>query len=166
MDITNKAYDGIKQGYRFSEWPRAAAARQGAVRSFLPQLPARPALTLESRVPRTDARGAFSEHYVNPADPGVRVLVDIAVHPSVAAAHDALLHILAMVSAPILPSAAERGLAVGDVAFTGHGDSLLAVLFVRRNVVVDIRSVGNTPVVVAELARALDAQIQSLPRVD
>ena len=156
----------MKQRYRFSEWPRETAARLGTVRSFLPALADRHALSLESRVPSADVPGAFSERYVSPSDPGVRVLVDVAIHPSIATAHEALLHSLAMVSAPTLPAGVERNMAVGDVAFTGHGERITAVLFVRRNVLVDIRSVGTTPLAVAEIARTIDAQIQSLANTD
>lgn len=165
MNPTDKAYDGVKRRYRYSEWPRKATLRRlGTVRSFLPELADRHPLILEERVPMRDVPGAFSERYVSAADPGVRVLVDIAIHPSIAAAHDALLHILSMVSAPTLPFAAERNVAVGDVAFAGYGEILTALLFVRRNVVVDLRSVGTTPLDVVELALDIDAQIKGLPR--
>jgi hypothetical protein len=93
-------------------------------------------------------------------------LVDVAIYPSVAAAHDGLLHILAMVSESRLPFAAERGLDLGEVAFAGFSEIIAALLFVRRNVLVDIRSVGSTPVAVTALAQDIDAQIQALPRAD
>jgi hypothetical protein len=166
MTILDKTYDGVKERYRFSEWSAAEATNLGTVRSFLPQVADRHALTLEKRVPMRDVPGAFSEYYVSATDPGVRVLVDIATYPSIAAAHDALLHLLAKAMALTLPSATERGLAVGDVAFTGLGELVTTVLFVRRNVVIDIRSVGITPVAVAELAFDLDSQIRDLPGAD
>jgi hypothetical protein len=166
MNISDKTYDGVKQRYRYSEWSPAAAASLGTVRSFLPQVADRHTLTLEKRVPMMDLPGAFSEHYVSVTDPGVRVLVDIAIYPSIATAHEALLHILSRVSAPTLPSGVERGLEIGDVAFAGHEELVTAVLFVRRNVVVDIQSAGFTPVTVAELALDIDAQIKGLSRAD
>lgn len=167
MNLSDQAYDGVKRRYRYSEWPRTVElSTLGAVRSFLPQLGDRHSLILEERVPMRDTPGAFSERYVSPTDPEVRVLVDIAVYRSIATAHDALLHMLSMAMAPTLPFAAEQGVPVGDVAFAGFGEILTAVLFVRRNVVVDLRSVGRTPMDVRELAFDIDSQIRDLPRAD
>ena len=57
MAISDKTYDGVKERYRFSEWLTAAAAQFGTVRSFLPQVADRQALTLEKRVPMRDVPG-------------------------------------------------------------------------------------------------------------
>jgi len=133
MNFSDPAYDGVKQRYRYSEWPGTMElGTVGIVRSFIPRLADRHPLVLEERAPMRDTPGAFSERYISPTDPEVRVLVDIAVYHSIAAAHDTLLHMLSMAMAPTLPFAADRGVPVGDVAFAGVGEIVTAVLFVRR----------------------------------
>jgi len=167
MDFSDPAYDGVKERYRYREWPdKAELTTLGAVRSFLPQLADRHPLILEERVPMRDTPGAFSERYISPTDPEVRVLVEIAPYRSIAAAHDALLHMLSMAMAPTLPFATDRGVPVGDVAFAGFGEILTALLFVRRNILVDLRSVGRTQMDVRELAFDIDSQIRDLPRAN
>jgi hypothetical protein len=159
MKTANIGYEGVKRRYRYEEW-REARGRV-TVRSFLPKLDERHALSLESRDPM-GRPGTFSEHYVRSGNAGVRVLVDVAPHPTVAEARDALVDALARSSAPRLPSCEERGLSIGDVGFCGFGDPLTAILFVRQNVLIDIRSVGETPVAVAEIAKSIDAQLLAL----
>jgi len=163
MKTVDDGYEGVKSRYRLEEWREAAGSM--AVHSFLPELAQHHALSLESRVP-IGRPGSFSEHYVGKDDPDVRVLVDIAPHPTVAEARDALVQELARSSAPKLPSCEERGLSIGDVGFCGFGDPLMAILFVRQNVLVDVRSVGKTPVAVADIAKSIDAQLSALSGVD
>jgi len=58
-----------------------------------------------------------------------------------------------------LPRLDEKGIMIGDVGFTGHGDVTTGIIFVRYNILVDVRSIGKESLSVKEFARLIDNYI-------
>jgi hypothetical protein len=141
----------LKERYGFDDW---RGRDERLIRKPLPEL--RDAdLELESRDPIDGEPYAFIDFYRLRSRPA-RIAVTIVEHPSVSVAHEALLHILALVMAPQLPSCEERGLRIGDACFCSLGEMLEIVFFVRANVLVRVENVGREQVDLRDIATRLD----------
>jgi hypothetical protein len=108
----------------------------------------------------TGPRGTYLDEYQIGDDAEARVGVWISEAESHTAAVERLLDVLMMTMAPSLPTGAERGVDVGEIAFAGVGEVPTTVMFVRGPVFVRVVSQGRTPVSIADLARAIDGQLQ------
>lgn len=151
----------LKERYGFDHW-RGRGERR-LLRNLRPELtPAGLELESYDRIAGED-RG-FIDFYRMPHRP-VRVAVTLVEHPTVQAAHESLLRILALVMAPQLPSCEERGLNVGDACFCSRAEKLEKVFFVRANVLVRIENTGAERIDLGEIAVLVDEQLQSAQAV-
>ncbi|GEO82780.1 hypothetical protein [Pararhodospirillum oryzae] len=161
--------EAARQHFGFDQWPRplARAAEDAVpqVRGFalLPPDEARDeagAWIFERRA-AYDPSG-YTDFFRQPDHPHRRA--EVSVHEC--ASHDearlALLDRLSHCTAVTVPRLTE--VALGDVAFKGHGDFVSFVSFVRHNLMITIRSIGDEPVSVLPLATLVDRQIQDQAR--
>lgn len=127
-----------------------------AARRFAPARPLAGDLPFHARLVMSPMAGHFADHYLAAPADGRHVIVTIAEYPS---ATDARTH-LAMVlnnCMAILPR--RRDLDAGELCFCGPDDPPLSAVFVRRNVFVEVASVGAVPVPIADIAAEVDRQI-------
>jgi hypothetical protein len=152
--------DAAKERFGFETWPRrlGAAALSRTSGFALNLQTGLDGWILERRLPHGD--GGYADYFQQTGNAQHRVIVRVIEYPNHEAALEALLHLLSDSMAVTLP----RHDAVGDVAFRGHGDLVTTLFFVRHNVLVDIRSIGDEPVSVLPFAALADAQIQAAAR--
>lgn len=152
-------FDAAKERFAFQTWPRRlGAAALPRTRGFALNLQAGiDDWILERRVPHGD--GGYADYFQQTGNARHRIMVRVIEYSSHEVALEALLHLLSMSMAVTLPRL-EAG-DVGDVAFRGHDDLVTTLFFVRHNVLIDIRSIGDEPVSVLALAAVVDAQIQA-----
>jgi hypothetical protein len=146
----------LKERYGFDRW-RGRDGRR-LIRDLLPDLTAAD-LELESRERIIGEDRGHIDLYRRPARP-VRVAVTIVSHPTAQDAHEALLHVLARVMAPQLPSCEEQGLNVGDACFCSLGERLEKVFFVRANVLVRVENAGAERIDLRRVCALIDEQLQ------
>ena len=154
--------ENSKHRFSFDAWPRRVElAAQAKVRAFTLD-PASFAndWSFEQRLVHGDA--GYCDYFNNLDNPKQRVMVRVSEYPSHEDALLALLFNLTQSTAPTLPRLDERGINLGDVGFCGHGEEITSLIFVRLNVLIDIRSIGDEPVDVLALAQHTDDQIQAL----
>lgn len=153
--------ENSKQRFGFETWPRrVGAAEPTNVRAFaLTHAALVETWGLEERQVQGDA--GYCDYFKNRNHPKQRVMVRVSEYPSHEDARLALLLELTQSMAPTLPRLDQRGIALGDVGFSGHGEQITHLTFVRRNVLIDIRSIGDEPAELLPLARQADAQIQA-----
>jgi hypothetical protein len=144
--------------YGWKDEPLAGETAPRLASSFAPPRPASDDLRLDSRVALGPTAAHFADHYLGAPGEGRHVIVKIAEHSSPA---EARMHLAMVLNEwmTILPSCRERGLDLGDMAYCGPDDPPLSALFVRGNVLVEVASVGSTPVAVADMAADTDRQI-------
>ena len=63
-----------------------------------------------------------------------------------------------------LPEAASRKIELGDVAYTGFGETIQSTIFARANMIVRIHSVGKQNVSVVDIAKQVDNLFISKPK--
>lgn len=146
----------LKERYGFDRWRGRGERRM--IRDLVPDLTAAN-LELESRERIFGEERAYIDFYRRPGR-AVRVAVTITTHPTVADAHESLLHILALVMAPQLPSCEEQGLNVGDACFCSIGGRLEKVFFVRANVMVRVENAGAERIDLRKVCALIDEQLQ------
>ena len=153
--------ENSKLSFGFDTWPRrVGTAALAKTRAFTLDLaPLAKTWAFEQRLVHGDA--GYCDYFKNPDNPQQRVMVRVSEHPSHEDALLALLLILTQSMAPTLPRLDERGINLGDVGFCGHSEEITSLIFVRYNVLIDIRSIGKEPVSVIALAEHADAQIQA-----
>ena len=146
----------LKERYGFDHW-RGRDERR-LIRRPLPDL-SDAELEFESREPINGEPYGFIDFYRLRGRPA-RIAVTIVEHPTAAVAHEALLHILALVMAPQLPSCEQRGLNAGDACFCSLGEMLETVFFVRANVLVRVENAGREQIDLREIVTSLDVQLR------
>lgn len=147
----------LKERYGFDEWRGRDGQR--LIREPLPGLDDED-FRRESRDPIDGEPHGYIDFYELRSRSSVRIAVTIIEHPTVADAHDGLLHILALVMAPQLPSCEQRGLPVGDACFCSLGQKLEKVFFVRSNVLVRVENAGRERIDLREIATKLDERLR------
>lgn len=151
--------DKAKQRFDFDRWPRPLELDADGTRPAVRGL----ALTVADETDEWtfERRAAYDNGYTDffhvTGQPQQRALADVIECATHEAARLALLNLLSTAMAITLPRLDER---IGEVAFIGHGDRPDAVSFVRLNIVIDVRSIGEEPVAVLSLAKLVDLQIQ------
>lgn len=154
---------GIAQRrFDFESWPVAgtpdATGGPAALRGFALSLADETdEWTFERRAAYGDS--GYTDFFHVAGQPARRALIDVIECPTPAAARMALLDLLSEAMAITLPRLEDGR--VGEVAFTGHDGRTEAVRFVRLNIVVDVRSIGEEAVSVLSLATLADRQIQA-----
>jgi len=146
-----------RQRYRFDAMVASLAADP---RLLVPQLAlaAPERLTFVTRSPQDGNR--YVDEYLNGNDRAILVAVHRAA--TVAAAREALLGFLANCMALDLPTAASRGVVVGDLAYTDLGTPISLLAFVRHNLFVTVRYAGGEAGDdLARVAGDIDRQIQA-----
>jgi hypothetical protein len=160
MAINDDFRASVKERYGFESWPRAEAARPGALREFLPDVAARhPNLLLERRFPA--GLDAFIEHHTDRNDPAVRIMITITRFPTPQDAREGLIDELGTVMAPRLPDCRDHGIGVGEVCFCGFEPADANIVFLRRNLVVRVNSIGDRRKSVTGIAETIDRQIMA-----
>jgi hypothetical protein len=103
---------------------------------------------------------AHTRTFWRPAD-APQALVEAELHEctSVNAAHEWLLHLLAVFESPLMERQATP--AMGDVCFSGPTPTVF--LFARGNMAVNVRNAGRAIVDVTEVARSLDQNLIAKP---
>jgi hypothetical protein len=117
--------------------------RLAGKRGFVPQQDDLPEFTHERRRALPDHRNAYIDLYRQRSDSQVRFSVSVIEYSSPEEAHEGLVDFLTTVMAPTLPSAAEKGIEVGDVGFAGYAQVQTGVSFVKDNVFIRVESVGE-----------------------
>jgi hypothetical protein len=89
-------------------------------------------------------------------------LIEVELHEcsSITAAHEWLLHLIAVFESPLLTRQEEP--AMGDVCFSAPDPTMF--LFARGNMVLHVRNAGRVIVEVTEVARSLDANLIAKPK--
>jgi hypothetical protein len=150
-----------KQRFGFDSWPRlSGVAALPLVRHFsFEHGMAGPDWIFEEY--RLEGDSEYASYFHKQGSPSERVMLRLTEHPS---HEDALLAMLSTLTGFMrltVPRLDESGIALGNVAFGSGGSDLTHALFVRHNVFVEIRSIGDTPAPVLDPARRIDAQIQA-----
>ncbi|MBY0578540.1 MAG: hypothetical protein K2P57_05790 [Burkholderiales bacterium] len=153
--------DGVKQRFGFDTWPRRTGAMalsrtQGFV---LNSGTWADTWVLEQRLPHGDS--GYADYFHHTENSNQRIMVRISEYSSHEAALEAMLSILSQSMTVTLPRLDERGVMVGDVGFCGYGEDIHSLVFVRHNILIDIRSIGDQAVAVVDPAKQVDAQIQT-----
>lgn len=153
--------DAVKQRYDFAHWPRDEQAKPASTpRAFVfdPDR-AMVGFVLEDRSASPTNGSAYIDRYVNGADPSIRIIVRVTRFPSREAAYEGLIAFLETLMSPKLARSTERNIQLGDIAYCGFEDPLTQVIFVRRDVLARLMSIGDKDVSVAELAQRIDLEI-------
>jgi len=151
--------NGAKERFGYESWPRPPekTARRIARQVSLDTGKMAKIWGLERRLPWGDHGHAdYFEHKKNKEQ---RIMVRVTECRSHDDARMALLREISFSSAMTLPRLDARGITVGDIGFTGHDKVPTRIIFVRNNMLIDIRSIGNTPVSVEEFAKMADNYI-------
>ncbi|WP_139809891.1 hypothetical protein [Sphingomonas azotifigens] len=156
---SNVLLDGAKKRFGFETWPRRVGAEaEPRTRGLaLTVADGIGAWVLERRLPYGD--GGYADYYQETGRPQHRVMIRVTEHADHDEALQVLLELLSMSMAVSLPRFKERGGGIGDIAFTGHDDLISVLFFVRHNVLIDLRSIGDEPVSVRSFADVVDGQI-------
>jgi hypothetical protein len=91
------------------------------------------------------------------------IRIDIVESGSWQQSHEALLELLEGYQAPRLPEATSKKIELGDVAYTGFGEIIQSVVFVRANMIIRIHSVGKQNVSVIDIGKQLDNLLITKP---
>lgn len=153
--------DAAKERFGFARWPRRlGAAALPRVRKFALALETESAgWVFERRV--AHGSGGYADYFEQAGRSTHRVMVRVAEFHDHDEALLALLELLSQSMAVSLPRL-DRGQAeIGDVAFRGYDDLVGSLFFVRHNILIDLRSIGDEPVSVLPFAGVVDAQIQN-----
>lgn len=116
--------------------------------------------------------GFFTDYIRKADDPRRRMMVRYTECADYRDACECLLKMLTLFSMHRLPRASEIGLDIGDVAFGPRNASeaqdknFSAIWFVRFNVVVVVRSIGNLSLSVHQEAVSVDQRLRELARAD
>lgn len=129
-------------------------------RHFVPDLSGTPSLAFQIRVPTSRTASHFADHYVGAEGGELHVIVSVAEFATAAEAREGLVRILAHAMAVALPRCRDRGIEVGELCYCAPADPPSQIAFTRANVLIDIASVGRTPVAVDALAARVDRQIE------
>jgi hypothetical protein len=161
----NEFRDAVKQGYDFANWPRDERTEVMSLSrpfAFDPET-ALAGFVLEERSVSPANGSAYIDRYVHGTDPGIRVIVRITRFPSQEAAYEGLIAFLETAMAPNLARSTEWEIQLGEIAFCGFEDPRTQIIFVRRNVLVRLTSIGDKAVSVVEMAQRIDAEILGPP---
>jgi hypothetical protein len=155
----------LKETYGFDAWPAPDAATMFLhFWNYHPEPSTwRDVKGVETRRALALGRALVARAYHAVMGGGRVVSVSVGEHSDGRAARDSLLDILSTSMAPRLPAARERGLDVGEVAYVDFGDPLTWVVFVRGNLLVDVRSIGSDAVAVADIALVLARGLEVTP---
>lgn len=152
--------DGGKQRFGFDAWPRRLTTEAESIsRGFAldPRALATPWMFIERQV---EGNG-YCDTVQSSADPSQKAIIQVAEYPNAEDARQALLSDLTYCMAPTLPRLDAQGINLGDVAFGGFDGSFSSLIFIRHNVLANVRSIGKTTISVLDLAKLVDAQIQA-----
>lgn len=159
MDLDN-FLGNSKLRFGFDSWPRRAESLAPSnIRAFALNPDALVGSWLFDQR-QAHANGGYSDYFHRSDNPRQRAMAHVSTHQSHAEALVALLQNLTTSMAPALPRLDERGINLGDVGFCGYGENIVSLVFVRHHILSDIRSIGDVPVSVVDLARQIDDQIQ------
>lgn len=151
--------NGARQRFGFDAWPRPSEknAQIRVMKLSLDPGQIDENWRLEQRLPWGDT--GYADYFQSVKNARHRIMVRISEYPTHDEARLALLKEISSSSAVTLPRLDERGIMIGDVGFTGHGDVSTGILFVRYNILVDVRSIGEESLSVEEFARLIDNYI-------
>jgi len=149
-----------RRRYRFDEVVAELALRPSAGVSALALAPPE-SLVLVTRSPSPQDGNRYVDEY-RTSDRRV-ILVTVHRLAAASAAREALLRFLANCMAPELPTAASRGLTIGDLAYTDLGTPIRLVAFVRHNVFVTVHYADGNEATqdIVRVARDVDRQIRA-----
>lgn len=153
--------ESVKQVYGFDAWMRSPS--QPLLQTLkIPSAFFQP-FEVERQVVKPAYRGSKVTYFIlfSPIVPvEERLLLKVYECESVDTAHEVLLDILSTFSLMDIPNGDTLGFSIGDVCFGSRGGLQVAMVFVRRNVVVDIRSIGRKKFLIVPLAEKLDQYIK------
>ncbi len=151
--------NGARQRFDFRNWPRPSK-KNAQIRVMKLSLDPRQMdenWRLEQRLPWGDS--GYADYFQSTKNTRHRIMVRICEFRTHDEARLALLREISFSTAMTLPRLDKRGIRIGDVGFTGPGDVSTGILFVRYNILVDVRSVGEESLSVEEFARLIDNYI-------
>jgi len=154
--------EGARKRFGFDTWPRPSEknAQLSARHVSLDAGKMAETWHRETRIPWGDT--GYADYFESVKNNRHRIMVRVSEYRSHDDARMALLKEVSVSSAVTLPRLDARGIPIGDVGFTGHGDMDTGIIFVRNNILVDVRSIGEEPVSVAEFAKVMDNYITSI----
>lgn len=152
--------EGAKQRFDFNAWPcPSEKSAQFRTKGFSLNIKhIAETWHLERRIPYGD--NGYADYFENVENDKYRIMVRVSEYSSHDKARLALLNEISFSTAMTLPRLDSLGIEVGDVGFTGHGDIPTSIVFVRHNILVDIRSIGEEPISVMEFSQLVDNNIQ------
>ena len=163
-NFSEKAYrETVKQNYDFYQW--AGHTKEGdrniKISGFI--LPSKDAsfdVIEEEDLSPSDRQDRVTRYIcVSPQARERRIITTVFECKSVDEAHETLIDVVMTYMAPKLPRCETKNLTIGDVCFGSHGDLNLSVIFVRFNILNEIKSATPGPTSIDEFARAVDSLI-------
>lgn len=151
--------EAAKKRFDFHGWSQGDdAGQQHTVRAFSLNIDSdSTGWAFEQRAVYGDS--GYADYFHRLDDPSARAMVRVTEYDTRSAAETGLLETLSMSMAVTLPRLDAVRNALGDVAFGGHDELDQSVVFLRANIVVDVRSIGDKPISILDLAKRTDAQI-------
>lgn len=152
--------ESAKQRFGFATWPRRAGeAVQSRTSGFtLDVTPLADMWCFERRMPYGD--GGYADYFQSVDMPQHRIMARVIEYPSYDTALLAMLEEVSLSMAATLPRLDTLGIKIGDIGFTGYETTPTRIVFVRHNVFLDVRSIGEEPVSVIDFAKFADQQVQ------
>ena len=114
---------------------------------------------LERRLPYGD--NGYADYFESVKNDKHRVMVRISEYHDHDEARLALLKNISFSSAITLPRLDKLGMEIGNVGFTGYSGTHTSIIFVRYNVLVDVRSIGEESISILDFAREVDNKIKN-----
>ena len=155
MALDREQRELLERLHKFSEWQAAAQTSERPVRGFVFKGDELPGWTL-LKTARKDALDPprIDTFWQPDADsPDTLVGIRLIERPSVAAARETLLELLAEVESEAIVRRTD--LAIGDVVFGQE----FTLAFARGNLVIQVRNAGREVVTVEDVARSVDAVV-------
>jgi|GEM_PF-2254277 len=149
-------YEGARKRFGFDAWPRPSRedAQFHARQMSLDLKEVEATWHREQRIPW--GHKGYADYYEERENGRHRIMVRVSEYPSNDEARMALLREISFSMAVTLPRLDERAIWIGDIGFTGHGEVDTGIIFVRHNMLVDVRSIGDEALSVREFAGAVD----------
>ncbi|WP_440947632.1 hypothetical protein ACSAZL_05010 [Methanosarcina sp. T3] len=153
--------EGAKKRFNFDAWPLSEEILKLQIRDLsLDVKQMAETWNLERHLPYGNK--GYVDYYKSAENKKHRIMVSISEYLSSQDAYLALLKEISFSSARTLPRLDQLGIDIGDVGFTGYGNIYVSIIFVRHNVLADVRSIGDESFSVIEFAKEIDNKIKNL----
>jgi hypothetical protein len=150
----------LKKRFDFDSWPCSEKSKRFRTQGFNLNIKhMAETWNLEKRVPF--GSNEYVDYFESEENDKHRIMVRVSECHSHDDACLVLLEVLGSWSAITFPRLNNLEIEIGDVGFKGHGDMPTSIIFVRYNVLADIRSIGDEPISVLEFSQVVDNNIKN-----